>query len=483
MRVIGIDAGTTSVSGVLLNTETGEVEKTLSRDHEAAMDSPSPEEDLQSPERILQVVLGIKAALNREATARRAPKPSRGPAVGALSLTGQVHGILYIDRDANALSPLYTWQDGRGRRAGPKEGASWTRWAAEQTGYRVPSGYGFLTHVINGSEGTVPREATAFATILSYLTMQLAGTTKPQVEHSDAHPLGLFQHRLGEFDSVALRKLGVEEAMVPEIVPSGTLIGHTSEGSAVYAAAGDNQAGFIGSVLDPRSTILMSVGTSGQLTVYLEGLDQLADAEGRPAETGWLKELELRPFPGDGHLLSGASLSSGSAYSLLAKLFREVCTRYGGRDPGPLFEEMNRVDRDLLDDERKLSVKTQFFGTRRDPSICGSISGIGKDNLSPDYLVEGFLRGIAEELTQFLSGVPEEIRNRRTQVVGIGNGVRRNPLFRRIASDLLARPLMVPSLAEEAALGAAIVAAVGAGAYESYTSPERPIRYEAQDNK
>ena len=34
--------------------------------------------------------------------------------ITAIGLTGQMHGIVYLDKDGNPVSPLYTWQDGRG---------------------------------------------------------------------------------------------------------------------------------------------------------------------------------------------------------------------------------------------------------------------------------------------------------------------------------------------------------------------------------
>ena len=38
----------------------------------------------------------------------------RYPDIHSIGVTGQMHGILYVDADGNAVSPLYTWQDARG---------------------------------------------------------------------------------------------------------------------------------------------------------------------------------------------------------------------------------------------------------------------------------------------------------------------------------------------------------------------------------
>ena len=36
------------------------------------------------------------------------------PQTERIGLTGQMHGIVYIDQTGTCVSPLYTWQDGRG---------------------------------------------------------------------------------------------------------------------------------------------------------------------------------------------------------------------------------------------------------------------------------------------------------------------------------------------------------------------------------
>ena len=38
----------------------------------------------------------------------------RYPQTASIGLTGQMHGIVYLDREGRCISPLYTWQDGRG---------------------------------------------------------------------------------------------------------------------------------------------------------------------------------------------------------------------------------------------------------------------------------------------------------------------------------------------------------------------------------
>lgn len=482
MRLIGIDAGTTSVSGVLLNTKTGQVEETLSIEHEATLPAESPEMDIQDPQKILDSIESTKDTLLQKAELL-APKGDPVEGVRGISLTGQVHGILYINKDGHHVSPLYTWQDTRGRQAMPAEtggkSESWSEWASRESGQRLPPGYGFLTHLINRHQGRVPAEAVGMTSILGYLSMRLTGSRRPVLETTDAHSLGLYHLQERHFDQAALETFGIPRAFVPEIVAAGTILGSTAEGMELFAAVGDNQAGYVGAVKQPMEQRLISIGTSAQLSVHSSQSPGTGDRG--EDEYGWKGHLEIRPFPGGEFLLAGASISGGSSYRLLEGFFREICRTYAGTDPGSLLDQMNAIPYDDLEDTLKLDVSTRFLGTRRDPTVRGSIRGIGKSNLTPNYLVEGFLRGIVGELETYFNDLPPELRKSSRQIIGVGNALRRNPLLGRILQEELNLPLQLPEQREEAALGAAIIAGVGSGAYESYTSSDRPIPYESAD--
>ena len=69
---------------------------------------------------------------------------------------------------------------------------------------------------------------------------------------------------------------------------------------------------------------------------------------------------------------------------------------------------------------------------------------------------------------------------RITAIVASGNGIRRNPALREEFARLFALPLLVPRRREEAALGAALCAAVGLGALPGYLQAGQMIEYETE---
>jgi sugar (pentulose or hexulose) kinase len=65
---------------------------------------------------------------------------------------------------------------------------------------------------------------------------------------------------------------------------------------------------------------------------------------------------------------------------------------------------------------------------------------------------------------------------RRSQLVGAGNGLRQNGLFCDIVSQAFGMPMRLCQHAEEAAFGAALIAAVGLGLLPDRKAAARLIR-------
>ena len=101
MKAIGIDIGTTSLCGVLIDTETGSVEKSITKNSNAFIDDCAEWEKIQYVDKIITSATEIIESLLYDDTA-------------VIGVMGQMHGIVYTDKNGNAVSPLYTWQDGRG---------------------------------------------------------------------------------------------------------------------------------------------------------------------------------------------------------------------------------------------------------------------------------------------------------------------------------------------------------------------------------
>ncbi|MEY8336295.1 hypothetical protein AALB53_25065 [Lachnospiraceae bacterium 47-T17] len=101
----------------------------------------------------------------------------------------------------------------------------------------------------------------------------------------------------------------------------------------------------------------------------------------------------------------------------------------------PQYEKMEAPAAEALFAGEGMKVVTAFNGTRTDPPVRGSISGLSEDNFTPGGLILGVLTGMAGELYDLYAGICEGTGIRAEHVVASGNGLRKNRLLRKIFRD------------------------------------------------
>lgn len=426
MRTIGLDIGTTSISAVV--SEDGRVIHSVTEQSNASIKSDFPENRLQSVDVIINKVFSVKEKLIKEF----AP-------IDAIGVTGQMHGILYIDDNANAVSPLYTWQDRSGELKYKDNTVS--DYLAELTGYNSPSGYGIVTDFANRVYGRVPDNSVMFCNIQDYITMKLANNKMPVTHISNAAGFGFYSFKTLDFDSIAIEKILCDRKRLPKVTAEAEIIG-TDGGIPVTVAIGDNQASFLGSVSDENS-VLVNIGTGSQVSVLTDKKDGFAEGE-------------IRPFSKTENLLVGAPLCGGRSYALLKSFFEKTLQCFGVSGD-KIYSVMDKMAAEDIDN-CLLSVDTRFCGTRNKPDLKGSISQITEENFSPQQLTRGFLKGMCGELYSFYLDMEKLTGKRRTKLVGSGNGVRKNTILQYYLEQTFKMPISIPENLEEAAFGAAIFA-------------------------
>lgn len=427
MNVIGIDLGTTTISIVVMDRDTGGQLHSVNIPNPGGSAGAHTWERLQDAAAIIEVVLELTDVL----TSRYAP-------VAAIGITGQMHGIVYLDADGRAVSPLYTWQDRRGDLLRP-DGVSWAQYLSNLTGYTLSSGFGLVTHAWNVAHAAVPEGSVKICSIYGFLAMRLARRSTPLLHASDAASFGLFDVPAGRFDLKAVQAAGIDPQILPEVTPLTLTIGESATGIPISIAIGDNQASFLGSVTDIRNGILLNVGTGAQISVY-------ADAYAVP------EGCETRPLVDGRYLMVGSSLSGGHAYALLERFFRD-CGTLAGASCDSLYERMNELARS--EPKNPLRFCTSFCGKRNDPKLRASITNLGEDNFTPAAFTRALLVGLAEELYGYYACMLPHLQQPPSLLVCSGNAVRRNPALQDILAKVFGMPVTLCGQVEEAATGAA----------------------------
>ena len=402
---------------------------TLTLPNDSFLPSPHRWEKIQDPHRIRKTALSALEQLLESF-----------PDVQHIGVTGQMHGIVYLNKQGIPVSPLYTWQDGRGDLIATNK-ETYAELLHRITGYSVSTGYGLVTHYYQQQNHLVSPEAVCFCTIHDYIAMLLAEMDTPVIDPTDAASLGLFDVEHGCFDFQALQAVGINPSMLP-VLSNNRQIGRYRGTIPVYTAIGDNQASFLGATGGETNAMLVNIGTGSQFSIYSH--DYIT-----------CPGLETRPFPGGGYLLVGASLCGGRAYALLESFFRATAEMAGNRVDS-CYDAMAQ----LLEGEMPADlpiVSPLFQGTRQDPLLRGSITGLSTENFTPRHLIWATLTGMASELAE-MAGNFRHSRSEHSSLIGSGNGLRKNPFLQQAVANAFERSLTMSPYTEEAACGAALFA-------------------------
>lgn len=429
MKAIGIDIGTTTISMVVIQTDNKEIVKAETIQNNSFLKTEHEWERIQDVEvmihKTLEVLDGLLASYDD---------------IASIGLTGQMHGIVYLNQEGQAVSPLFTWQDGRGNLA-ELEGLTLVEEINQNYGLRVATGYGLVTHLYNMKKHIIPVGSTTFCTISDYLGMVLTGRKQPLLHSSMAASLGFFDGEARSFYTEKLQLAGMDVTMLPEVSDGLTVLG-TYKGIPVTTALGDNQASFLGSVGVKEETVLLNMGTGGQISVLS---DQYFEAQG----------IEARPFIQGKYLLVGASLCGGRAYAILEKFLRNYIAAAGGKNK-PQYDTMLQLAQAGEQIADGICVKTTFHGTRSNPDLRGNMTNISEENFTPEAMIYGVLQGMAQELFTMYQVIYKGTGIRAHKLIASGNGLRKNPVLQRIFEKMFQAELAMAPYQEEAACGAAI---------------------------
>ena len=460
--LIGLDIGTTSISAVALDPVTGRQIAHRSIANHAGY-APAPGRAELDLSRLYELTVLCLAEL----VAQAGLTPD---AVQGIGVTGQQHGVALIRADASPAAPAITWQDLRVQQPLPSSDRPVLERFIVQAGGRAAFGHtgclpaaGFLGPSLYwlALQGALPDPPVTACFVPDAVVSFLTGAAVV-CEPTLAASSGIFDIRANCWDSTLLERLNMPARLFPPVGQAGDVVGglrrELSEaiglaaGTAVTIALGDNQASFIGSAQEPARSLLLNVGTGGQISARTDSFH-------------FIPGLENRPFPGGHYLLIGGGLFGGRSYAYLQQFFQQVGAQLlDAKTPTDLYERMTELAATVPAGCDGLRCEPFFSGSRTDPTLRASFGGLSPDNFSPAHFARALLEGMADGFWAFFEQM-KPVVGTRPLLVGAGNGVRKNRLLARILARRFGMSLLIPSHTEEAAVGAAVAAAVGLGIF------------------
>jgi xylulokinase len=442
---MGIDLGTSAIKALVLDPERG-VLGSAAREH--ALQTPRPGWAEQNPQAWYRAGLETAGAALADAGVP-------GAAVAAVGFSGQMHGMVCLDGRGEVLRPAIIWPDQRSqaqveqvrRGVGEKHLAEWTG-NPLATGFMLPS---WLW--LEENEPEVAAETRQLLLPKDYLRYRFTGQLGS--EPSDASSTGLFDPKEVGWSQALLSALQVDPNLLPKVHPSADIAGALLDepaqasglrpGTPVVYGGGDQACQALGNgVIDP-GVASSTIGTGGQVLAPL--LSPAYDPELR-------LHLYCHALP-EHWFRMAAILSAGLSLRWL-------------RDSllvGRTYQQMADLAARIPPGAEGLFFLPYLAGERTpymDPQASGGFVGLRLRH-GRGHLVRAVMEGVVFALRQGLdlileTGVPVD------RVVASGGGTH-HPLWLQLQADIFDRPIYQTFSEEAAALGAAILAGVGAGVF------------------
>jgi len=296
----------------------------------------------------------------------------------------------------------------------------------------------------------------AFGTVDSFLVWRLTGGSSHVTDVSNASRTLLMDLRTCDWDEDQLRLLEVPRALLPRIRPSSEVYGHTRglevlpDGIPVAGMAGDQQAALFGQTCFSPGESKCTYGT-GAFLLENTGGEIVESAHKLLTTVAWRIGDETT------YALEGSAFIAGAAVQWL-------------RDGLGLFQSSADVEAlaaSVPDSDGVVFVPalTGLGAPHWKSEARGTITGITRGTTAA-HLARATLEGIALQICD-LAGAMDEDRGAPLAVLKVDGGAARNDLLMQLQADLLGRPVVRPQMVETTALGAAILAGLAVGFWQS----------------
>lgn len=430
----GLDVGTSSVKGLLVDAAGGTVVARAEAEH--PLSTPRPGWAEQDPE---DWWAGARIVLDRLG--------DEG-AIDGIGLTGQMHGLVALDASGAVLRPAMLWNDGRtAAECGEIEERIGLDALIAQTGNRALTGFTAPKLLwLKRHEPDVYARIDRIMLPKDYVRLRLCGEHATDV--ADASGTLLFDVAARGWSDAVVEALDVDPAWLPTALESPALSGVTAGGTPVAAGAGDQAAGALGVGVDRpgrAGTVSVVLGTSGVV---------FAASEAFAADPVARVHAFCHAVPGAWHSMGVMLAAAGSL-----RWLRDAVA------PGVDFPALVAAAERWQAGVEGLTFLPYLAGERTphaDPDARGAFTGLSLRH-DRGALVRAVLEGVAFglrdglDLVAELSGTPSLGR--------VSGGGARSRLWLQILASVLELPLQRTAVDEGASFGAALLGGVAAGAF------------------
>jgi len=462
--LLGIDLGTTGVKAALFSAEDGHVLSSAFVDY--PLMHPQPGWAEQDPATWWQATItAIRTCLVGAVRHNVQPADVRG-----VGLSGQMHGVVLLDEQHQVLRPCIIWADQRSE--------AQCRWMTERVGaarlielVSNPALPGFSAPKLLWIRDNEPKIFARARTMLlpkDYIRFRLTG--KVAMEISDAAGTCLLDVKKGVWSREVLEAIGIDPALLPPVVASDTVNGTITDqvasqtdlvaGTPVAGGGADNACGAVGNGVVRPGLVLVSIGTSGVVLAYAD--TPQVDMSGPVPRVHTFNHAVPHAW-----YLMGVTQAAGLSLHWVRDnigLPERALERWTELDA---YELLMKEAESVPAGSNGLLFLPYLQGERTphlDAYARGGWIGLTASH-DRRHLVRAVLEGVAFSLKDCFTiireqGLPME------QLRATGGGAKSH-LWRQIIADVLGVELVTTNATEGPAFGAALLAGVASGIYDS----------------
>lgn len=446
--ILAIDQGTTGTTALLLDTRA----RVLGRATvPVPQHFPRPgmvEHDAEEIwATVVEAIAGALAQSNR-----------LGAEVRAIGITNQRETTLLWHRATGApIHRAIVWQDRRtapecdALRARGVEGLVYERAGLLLDPYFSGTKIAWLLDHVAGARAQAQRGDLAFGTVDTWLVHKLTGGAHV-TDVSNASRTMLLGLKSLAWDDELLGAFDVPRAVLPEVVSSAGVVGKTRgvpglpDGIPIAGIAGDQQAALFGQGCFRVGDVKCTYGT-GAFVLMNVGATPLASKHRLLTTVGWR-------IPGEVvYALEGSAFIAGAAVQWL-------------RDGLGIIRDSAEIEglAGEVDDAGEVVFVPALTGLGAPhwaPRARGLIAGLGRDT-TRSHLARAALEGIAMEIADLVAAMSADA-GAPIASMRVDGGASANGLLMQIQADVTGTSVVRPRVLETTALGAGMLAALGAG--------------------
>lgn len=461
--ILALDQGTTSSRAILFARD-GSVVATAQQ--EFTQHYPQPGWVEHDAEEIWQSQLAVARAVLRD-------NGISATQIAAVGITNQRESTVLWDRASGAaLHRVIVWQDRRtAARCQALTEAGHAELFRERTGLVLDAYFSatklqWLLDHVPGARARAERGELAFGTLDSWLAWKLSGGRVHVTDPSNASRTLLFDLKRRCWDEHLLALLAIPRSLLPEIVASsGTITAVAGDllGAPVplAAIAGDQQAATFGQACLAPGMAKNTYGT-GCFLMLNTGEQAMPSRHRLLTTIGWQRNEQTT------YLLEGSVFMGGATVQWLRDGLGLITSS----------AEVETLAASVADSGGVFLVPahTGLGAPYWDPYARGALLGLTRGSQRA-HIARAALEAIAFQSAEVLCAM-ESDSGRRLQELRVDGGAAANNLLLQFQADLLGVPVVRPRITETTALGAAYLAGLAVGFWQSEEELRRLWRAE-----